>query len=274
MVRLWEADSGRELLTLKGHAHGVTSVVFSPDGGRLASASFDGTVRLWDADSGREVLIFKDNTDRVTGVGFSPDGWRLASTSRDGTVRLWEADSVTAELRQKRAVVRMTRPLFSQYLNRREVIAHLQGDRFLSAPMRWQALALVKDWPEPVPLSLNDASWAVGQKSKGEAARYRLALRWAEEACQRQPSTGEVLNTLGVAQYRNGKYADALASLTQAESLNAKTYGSSIPGDLAFVAMAHQRFRQKDEAATDLARFRQVMKSLRWARDAESQAFR
>jgi WD40 repeat protein len=36
-------------LTLKGHTDSVLSVMFSPGGERLASASRDGTVKVWDA---------------------------------------------------------------------------------------------------------------------------------------------------------------------------------------------------------------------------------
>src|SRR5688572_15960643 len=38
-VKLWDADAGRELRTLKGHTSGVTTVSFAPAGGMLASGS-------------------------------------------------------------------------------------------------------------------------------------------------------------------------------------------------------------------------------------------
>jgi WD40 repeat protein len=47
-VKVWEAQTGQELLALKGHRHPVFSVVFSPDGQRLASASED-AIKIWDA---------------------------------------------------------------------------------------------------------------------------------------------------------------------------------------------------------------------------------
>jgi len=90
-VRIWEAATGKELLTLKGHTEAVFSVAFSPDGKRLASASQDDTVKLWDADTGQGSLTLHGHTKDVRGVAFSPDGKRLASAGTDQTVKLWDA---------------------------------------------------------------------------------------------------------------------------------------------------------------------------------------
>ncbi len=90
-VKVWDAATGQETLTLKGHTSGVTSVAFSPDGKRLASASWDRTVKVWDAATGQETLTLKGHTGDVTSVAFSPDGKRLASASVDQTVKVWDA---------------------------------------------------------------------------------------------------------------------------------------------------------------------------------------
>jgi WD40 repeat protein len=46
-VKVWDADRGNELITLKGHTGQVMSVAFSPDGKRIVSASDDQTVKVW-----------------------------------------------------------------------------------------------------------------------------------------------------------------------------------------------------------------------------------
>src|SRR5262249_52359750 len=48
MVKLWGVASGRERATLTGHTTFVTSIAFSPDGKKLASAAAGGTIMLWD----------------------------------------------------------------------------------------------------------------------------------------------------------------------------------------------------------------------------------
>jgi WD40 repeat protein len=88
-----EADWNACLQTLEGHNHSVRSVVFSPDGQRLASGSDDETVKIWDAMSGHYLQTLEGHNDSVRSVAFSPDGQRLASGSDDKTVKIWDATS-------------------------------------------------------------------------------------------------------------------------------------------------------------------------------------
>src|SRR5262245_47384741 len=129
---------------------------------------------------------------------------------------------------------------------------------------------------EPVvvegPDRLNNTAWFVVREREGTPEAYARALQQAEAAVQAAPQNGAYLNTLGVAQYRVGRYADALNTLTKSEKLNARNAGS-LPADLAFIAMAQYRLGRKDEALATLDRLREAMKGLPTLRDRESRQF-
>jgi WD40 repeat protein/DNA-binding SARP family transcriptional activator len=91
-VHVWDPASGRRVSTLAGHSGGVLDLAFSPDGSRLATASFDGTVWIWDPRSGEPIEVLRGHGGAVSSVAFSPDGSQLASVGADGTVRVWALD--------------------------------------------------------------------------------------------------------------------------------------------------------------------------------------
>lgn len=90
-VKIWDAQTGKELHTLLGHAAAITSLAFTPDAARLASSSEDLTVKLWDPILGQEVLTLRGGNGHVEAIAFSPDGLTLTAVAVDQTVRLWKA---------------------------------------------------------------------------------------------------------------------------------------------------------------------------------------
>jgi WD40 repeat protein len=103
-VKLWDAQTGQELLSLPLQRPGggwsvgsySVSIAFSPEGRHFAICGGGppgpGEVKIWDAQTGQELLTV-ENTAQMFAVAFSPDGKRLAGGSDDKTVKVWYAQS-------------------------------------------------------------------------------------------------------------------------------------------------------------------------------------
>jgi WD40 repeat protein/class 3 adenylate cyclase len=99
-VEVLDVATGRLLHTLMGHTADVIRIAFSPDGRRIATASYDQTVKIWDPATGRELFTLRGHSAGVISLAFSPDGHRLVSGGLDDAARVWNATPFPAGVLQ------------------------------------------------------------------------------------------------------------------------------------------------------------------------------
>ncbi len=97
-VQVLDTATGLVLRTLVGHTADVVGIAFSPDGRRIATASFDRTIKLWDTATGSEVFTLRGHNSGLLVVAFSPDGRRIVSGAIDTTARVWDATPLPADV--------------------------------------------------------------------------------------------------------------------------------------------------------------------------------
>ncbi|NEU75252.1 hypothetical protein PI95_022495 [Hassallia byssoidea VB512170] len=98
VVKLWQIsqpsvkdtqNNVQLLKTLRGHKNIISSVSISPDGSKIASASYDNTVKIWQRD-GQIMTNFTEHKQNVNSVSFNHNGTLVASGSDDKTVKVWQ----------------------------------------------------------------------------------------------------------------------------------------------------------------------------------------
>jgi len=102
-VQVWDAASGRHLLTYRGQSAPLWVVAWSPDGVCIASATGNisdeqqrETMQVWNATTEHLFISYPvpSSAGEASGtftLAWSPNGTRIASGGADTVVHLWSA---------------------------------------------------------------------------------------------------------------------------------------------------------------------------------------
>jgi len=113
-IRIWDYDSGAELLTLSGHSSPVTALAITRDGKHIVSGSggvhknaapSDNSIRVWDSAAGTALASLLGHTDDVLALLTTFDCEAVISASRDKTLRRWRLQGDAAPLTLTRDLI-------------------------------------------------------------------------------------------------------------------------------------------------------------------------
>jgi WD40 repeat protein len=91
-IRAWDVTAGKPLYAFDGHTDDTYGLALSPDGTRVATASYDKSIRVWDAGTGEQDFTFFGYDAQASSVAWSADGKYLVTGDGDNAVRVWSVD--------------------------------------------------------------------------------------------------------------------------------------------------------------------------------------
>ncbi len=92
-AKVWDAATGRALVTLRGDTDGVQGAGFDETGRRVVTASSDGSVRIWDVVSGVAVDAVQYSGAAIAHMAVANDGAHAIGGTVDGSVTAWSSAS-------------------------------------------------------------------------------------------------------------------------------------------------------------------------------------
>lgn len=236
-IKLWNANSYELIKTFEGHRNSVWKAIFSPSGDSIASSSYDGEIIIWNVVTKEKLQRFQAHTNQIAGLTFSKNGSRLVSASDDKTIKIWDVQSAIEMfvLRDKDDAL-ITHVSFSR--NGDKLVSGTSNGRVtIRAVSKTNALSQPFLPQDAEKMSIDGLRFVTSRNVAMEDLKREF--KYAEKCCKYFPSYKTFTN-LGIAQYRLGKFQEAIENLTEADRLEPIQYGEpdEPPNIEAFLAMS------------------------------------
>jgi len=237
---IWDAATGKKLLQLGETAVETPVYSFTPDGSRVVGAFNDTTISIWHSGNGDRLLrLYFQGASQIH---FSPDGARMYGNEY-GAIRIYES---------RPAIPPEADELYEQLSSRFPLVcerrAFLVRGADIDPKLRDIVLRMIEGKGEDIETVFRLVD-SVLYSPKAEPAAYAQALRRAQMMAEDRPWGVGDAGRLGIARYRGGEYAGALASIERA----VKMYGGTTSVWRAFTAMAQARLGRQEEARKTMA---------------------
>jgi eukaryotic-like serine/threonine-protein kinase len=272
-VRIWDALSGQELVTLPS-PYGLEHVVMSPDNMQLAAAAGDGTIKIWNAFPMTAKRAIPREARSVVAFLFN-----LHLSEADVLSRIHADVTIGDEVKREAMALaksygrnlvefeahRLVGALLAEPMTRSQAIKSLRADKQAWAPVRERALALIADYPEDAE-ALFAAALMTVVNAGANASQYERALEQASTVCRLKPDDPYGTCILGIAQCRTSKYKEAIETLNRAgqaycvERVDSKDRAYFSVLRLAFITIAQHASGQMKDAQETLGCLREAMK--------------
>lgn len=273
-VRVFDVSSGRQEGACPGATSEITALVISPDGSRLVGGGSDGSLTFWDAITKERLTAVTAATGPLYAVGFSSAGESLVAAGIEQPLILLETRDPGSDGAARASYLRgraVADAMVTDGVLAGEMVERLLQDSALDSDTRDAATAYARARGDN-PNLLNSWAWATALRGSASGEEYDRGLVLAQAAAQSFPDEYGIQNTIGVLQYRAGRFEDAIRTLSACVEIGRRAQGMTHPCDLIFLAMARRKHGEADARGV-LEEAESSMMNPRFASDNELLGF-
>jgi WD40 repeat protein/predicted Ser/Thr protein kinase len=274
-VRYYNLNSGDPVATFAKAPAAVCAIAEHPDRSRLAAACEDGSIVLWNTSTQEKITTISSRTNSLQTISFTADGKALVAAGEESPLLIFETARPAEGYGVRHCAARgrcVATPMIEQKFMADEIIARLSADKALPEDTRAAAIEHVQRRSDN-PNRLNSDAWGLAIPSASPIADYERGLKLSRRAVDLFPDDYGFQNTLGVLQYRCGRFDEALTTLQACAETGRRLNGSPHPCDLIFLAMTHHRLGADSDAAELMSQAEALMKLPQFATDNELLGF-